>query len=212
MPDLNPVQFGAVSVCVCVCACVHSGGSHFHSLFPFIAYFCPFFFSLSPHSFPLSPHSFGSPNSSFSLFLSLCLSPRSNTPDHRMLCLATVVSHNVSLPTEGLGESSVPCFNSLDLTALMALSFSNLFFHLALASIYPISLSFFFWLYTLFPQIKNTGKDMCLDAGENNEGGKALIMYPCHGLGGNQVPPFNYYQLIDHANICLPSKKHFFFL
>lgn len=51
---------------------------------------------------------------------------------------------------------------------------------------------------------------MCLDAGENNEGGKALIMYPCHGLGGNQVPPFNYYQLIDHANICLPSKKHFF--
>lgn len=103
-----------------------------------------FFLSLSPHSFPLSSHSFGSPNSSFSLFLSLCLSPRSNTPDHRMLCLATVVSHNVSLPTEGLGESSVPCFNSLDLTALMALSFSNLFFHLALAFIYPISLSFFF--------------------------------------------------------------------
>lgn len=31
------------------------------------------------------------------------------------------------------------------------------------------------------------GKDACLDAGENNEGGKLLIMYPCHGLGGNQV-------------------------
>lgn len=31
------------------------------------------------------------------------------------------------------------------------------------------------------------GKDSCLDAGENNEGGKQLIMYPCHGLGGNQV-------------------------
>lgn len=31
------------------------------------------------------------------------------------------------------------------------------------------------------------GKDSCLDAGENNEGGKQLIMYLCHGLGGNQV-------------------------
>lgn len=28
---------------------------------------------------------------------------------------------------------------------------------------------------------------MCLDVGENNHGGKPLIMYSCHGLGGNQV-------------------------
>jgi polypeptide N-acetylgalactosaminyltransferase len=35
--------------------------------------------------------------------------------------------------------------------------------------------------------VKNVGKDSCLDAGENNEGGKRLILYPCHGLGGNQV-------------------------
>lgn len=125
-----------------------------------------------------------------------------------MLCLATVVSRTASLPAEGLGESLVPCFNSLDLTALLALSFSNLFFfHLTLASNYPISLSCCLTVCTLSSQIKNTGKDMCLDAGENNEGGKALIMYPCHGLGGNQVPPFNYYQLMVLSNIYFPSNK-----
>ncbi|XP_078057371.1 polypeptide N-acetylgalactosaminyltransferase 6-like [Mustelus asterias] len=34
--------------------------------------------------------------------------------------------------------------------------------------------------------IKNKGTQNCLDAGENNHGGKPLIMYPCHGMGGNQ--------------------------
>lgn len=41
--------------------------------------------------------------------------------------------------------------------------------------------------FSLSLQIKNIGKDGCLDAGENNDGGKSLIMYPCHGMGGNQV-------------------------
>lgn len=36
-------------------------------------------------------------------------------------------------------------------------------------------------------QLKNLGMDHCLDVGENNNGGKPLIMYTCHGLGGNQV-------------------------
>lgn len=36
-------------------------------------------------------------------------------------------------------------------------------------------------------QIKNEGTKSCLDVGENNHGGKPLIMYPCHGMGGNQV-------------------------
>lgn len=36
-------------------------------------------------------------------------------------------------------------------------------------------------------QIRNLGVDQCLDVGENNHGGKPLIMYACHGLGGNQV-------------------------
>ena len=50
-----------------------------------------------------------------------------------------------------------------------------------------------FWFISLLTvlQIKNLGIDQCLDVGENNRGGKPLIMYPCHGLGGNQVysPP-----------------------
>ncbi|XP_020937386.1 polypeptide N-acetylgalactosaminyltransferase 6 isoform X2 [Sus scrofa] len=35
-------------------------------------------------------------------------------------------------------------------------------------------------------EIKNLGMDHCLDVGESNNGGKPLIMYTCHGLGGNQ--------------------------
>lgn len=47
-------------------------------------------------------------------------------------------------------------------------------------------LSWFPSLLTIL-QIKNLGIDHCLDVGENNHGGKPLIMYTCHGLGGNQV-------------------------
>ncbi|XP_021098754.1 polypeptide N-acetylgalactosaminyltransferase 6 isoform X2 [Heterocephalus glaber] len=44
---------------------------------------------------------------------------------------------------------------------------------------------------TFYGAIKNLGINQCLDVGENNRGGKPLIMYSCHGLGGNQVdsPP-----------------------
>lgn len=47
-------------------------------------------------------------------------------------------------------------------------------------------------LFTVFPglcfhQIKNLGSDTCLDVGENNQGGKPVIMYMCHNMGGNQV-------------------------
>ncbi|XP_023669415.2 polypeptide N-acetylgalactosaminyltransferase 3 [Paramormyrops kingsleyae] len=37
-----------------------------------------------------------------------------------------------------------------------------------------------------FGSVKNMATNLCLDAGENNEGDKNIIMYPCHGLGGNQ--------------------------
>ncbi|XP_061734933.1 polypeptide N-acetylgalactosaminyltransferase 3 isoform X2 [Nerophis ophidion] len=47
-----------------------------------------------------------------------------------------------------------------------------------------------------FGAVKNVGKDSCLDAGENNEGGKHLIMYPCHGMGGNQ-----YFELSTHQEV-----------
>ena len=50
-------------------------------------------------------------------------------------------------------------------------------------------LTVFPWAPSLFTilQLKNLGVDHCLDVGENNNGGKPLILYTCHGLGGNQV-------------------------
>ncbi|XP_069791441.1 polypeptide N-acetylgalactosaminyltransferase 3-like isoform X3 [Narcine bancroftii] len=46
----------------------------------------------------------------------------------------------------------------------------------------------------LFGAIKNIGSGTCLDSGENNLGGKQLILYTCHGLGGNQVGQFYRHQ------------------
>ncbi|MBN3326432.1 GALT3 acetylgalactosaminyltransferase, partial [Atractosteus spatula] len=57
-----------------------------------------------------------------------------------------------------------------------------------------------------FGSVKNLGKDSCLDAGENNEGGKQLIMYPCHGLGGNQYFEYSTHHEIRHniqKELCL---------
>lgn len=57
-----------------------------------------------------------------------------------------------------------------------------------------------------FGAIKNIGKDSCLDAGENNEGGKPLIMYPCHGMGGNQYFEYSTHLEIRHniqKELCL---------
>ncbi|XP_061470925.1 polypeptide N-acetylgalactosaminyltransferase 6 isoform X2 [Rhineura floridana] len=59
--------------------------------------------------------------------------------------------------------------------------------------------NFTWYLQTIYPEIfipdltpafygaiRNEGAKHCLDVGENNHGGKPLIMYPCHGMGGNQ--------------------------
>uniref|UniRef100_UPI0037E8E631 polypeptide N-acetylgalactosaminyltransferase 3 n=1 Tax=Semicossyphus pulcher TaxID=241346 RepID=UPI0037E8E631 len=57
-----------------------------------------------------------------------------------------------------------------------------------------------------FGSVKNVGRDMCLDAGENNEGGKKLIMYPCHGFGGNQYFEYSTHHEIRHnvqKELCL---------
>nr|XP_061799725.1 polypeptide N-acetylgalactosaminyltransferase 3-like [Nerophis lumbriciformis] len=57
-----------------------------------------------------------------------------------------------------------------------------------------------------FGAVKNVAKDSCLDAGENNDGGKQLIMYPCHGLGGNQYFEFSTHHEIRHniqKELCL---------
>ncbi|KAJ1188384.1 hypothetical protein NDU88_005145 [Pleurodeles waltl] len=37
--------------------------------------------------------------------------------------------------------------------------------------------------------VKNVGRDLCMDVGQNYQDGKPLIMYTCHGLGGNQALP-----------------------
>ncbi|XP_062389967.1 polypeptide N-acetylgalactosaminyltransferase 3 [Sardina pilchardus] len=57
-----------------------------------------------------------------------------------------------------------------------------------------------------FGAVKNVGKDACLDAGENNEGGKQLIMYPCHGMGGNQYFEYSTRHEVRHnvqKELCL---------
>ncbi|KAG7283831.1 hypothetical protein CRUP_034018 [Coryphaenoides rupestris] len=38
-----------------------------------------------------------------------------------------------------------------------------------------------------FGAIRNVQSHSCLDAGENNKGGKPVIMYTCHNMGGNQT-------------------------
>lgn len=47
--------------------------------------------------------------------------------------------------------------------------------------------SIYIFFYLCVPQIKNQGSKTCLDVGENNQGGKPVMMYPCHNMGGNQV-------------------------
>lgn len=60
--------------------------------------------------------------------------------------------------------------------------------------------NFTWYLNTIYPEvyvpdlnpvisgyIKSVGQPLCLDVGENNQGDKPLILYTCHGLGGNQV-------------------------
>ncbi|XP_043537890.1 polypeptide N-acetylgalactosaminyltransferase 6-like isoform X2 [Chiloscyllium plagiosum] len=55
-------------------------------------------------------------------------------------------------------------------------------------------------------EIKNQGTGSCLDVGENNHGGKPLIMYPCHGMGGNQYFEYTSRSEIRHnigKQLCL---------
>ncbi|XP_056653195.1 polypeptide N-acetylgalactosaminyltransferase 3 isoform X2 [Monodelphis domestica] len=54
--------------------------------------------------------------------------------------------------------------------------------------------------------IQNIGRHLCLDVGENNQGGKPLIMYTCHFLGGNQYFEYSEQHEIRHSiqkELCL---------
>ncbi|XP_056418656.1 polypeptide N-acetylgalactosaminyltransferase 6 [Hyla sarda] len=62
---------------------------------------------------------------------------------------------------------------------------------------------------TYYGAIKNEGSQSCLDVGENNHGGKPLIMYPCHGMGGNQYFEYTKQKELRHnigKQLCLCSK------
>ncbi|XP_039188150.1 polypeptide N-acetylgalactosaminyltransferase 3 [Crotalus tigris] len=63
---------------------------------------------------------------------------------------------------------------------------------------------------TLHGFLKNVGRRDCLDVGENNLGGKPLIMYSCHGLGGNQYFEYTAHHEIRHniqKELCLHSSQ-----
>uniref|UniRef100_A0A3Q0TDF8 Polypeptide N-acetylgalactosaminyltransferase n=1 Tax=Amphilophus citrinellus TaxID=61819 RepID=A0A3Q0TDF8_AMPCI len=57
-----------------------------------------------------------------------------------------------------------------------------------------------------FGAIKNFGSNKCLDVGENNKGGKPLIMYYCHNMGGNQYFEYTSHKELRHnigKQLCL---------
>lgn len=59
--------------------------------------------------------------------------------------------------------------------------------------------------------IKNLGSMTCLDVGEKNEGGKPLIMYPCHNMGGNQYFEYSTHKELRHnigRQLCLQALPH----
>ncbi|XP_035238288.1 polypeptide N-acetylgalactosaminyltransferase 6 [Anguilla anguilla] len=60
----------------------------------------------------------------------------------------------------------------------------------------------------LFGAIKNSGSQTCLDVGENNSGGKPMIMYTCHNMGGNQYFEYTSHQELRHnigKQLCLQA-------
>lgn len=83
--------------------------------------------------------------------------------------------------------------------------------------------NFTWYLNNVFPEVyvpdlnpplsgflKNVGRRACLDVGENNLGGKPLIMYTCHGLGGNQYFEYSAHHEIRHniqKELCLHATQ-----
>ncbi|XP_069472385.1 polypeptide N-acetylgalactosaminyltransferase 3 [Ambystoma mexicanum] len=58
--------------------------------------------------------------------------------------------------------------------------------------------------------LKNIGRDLCLDVGQNYQDGNPLIMYTCHGLGGNQYFEYSKQHEIRHnieKELCLHAGK-----
>lgn len=64
---------------------------------------------------------------------------------------------------------------------------------------------------TQFGAIKNSGDQRCLDVGEANTGGKPVIMYTCHNMGGNQYFEYTSHRELRHnigKQLCLHAMPH----
>ncbi|XP_076840174.1 polypeptide N-acetylgalactosaminyltransferase 6 [Brachyhypopomus gauderio] len=65
-----------------------------------------------------------------------------------------------------------------------------------------------------FGSLRNMGSQQCLDVGENNSGGKPVIMYVCHNMGGNQYFEYSTHKELRHniaKQLCLhatPNPDH----
>uniref|UniRef100_A0A4W4GUC2 Polypeptide N-acetylgalactosaminyltransferase n=1 Tax=Electrophorus electricus TaxID=8005 RepID=A0A4W4GUC2_ELEEL len=60
-----------------------------------------------------------------------------------------------------------------------------------------------------FGAIRNMGSQYCVDVGEDNNGGKPVIMYPCHNMGGNQYFEYSSRKELRHniaKQLCLHAR------
>ncbi|XP_068609860.1 polypeptide N-acetylgalactosaminyltransferase 6 [Brachionichthys hirsutus] len=61
----------------------------------------------------------------------------------------------------------------------------------------------------LYGAISNLGSQTCLDVGGDNHGGKPMIMYQCHNMGGNQYFEYTSHKELRHnigKQLCLHAK------
>ncbi|XP_047452966.1 polypeptide N-acetylgalactosaminyltransferase 6 [Mugil cephalus] len=81
--------------------------------------------------------------------------------------------------------------------------------------------NFTWFLNTVYPEIfipdlnpekygalKNSGSNTCLDVGDSNQGGKPVIMYQCHNMGGNQYFEYTSHNELRHntgKQLCLQA-------
>ncbi|KAK9515389.1 hypothetical protein VZT92_026040 [Zoarces viviparus] len=81
--------------------------------------------------------------------------------------------------------------------------------------------NFTWYLNTVYPEafipdlhpqksgaIRNSGSTTCLDVGERNDGGKPVIMYQCHNMGGNQYFEYSSHKELRHnigKQLCLQA-------
>ncbi|CAN9516149.1 unnamed protein product [Ophioblennius macclurei] len=84
--------------------------------------------------------------------------------------------------------------------------------------------NFTWYLNTIYPEafipdltpekygaLKNLGSNTCLDVGENNNGGKPMIMYQCHNMGGNQYFEYTSRRELRHnigKQLCLHATNY----